>query len=92
MTTKLITYQLTDNQRDYSAISEVIKSYPRWSKLMDRVWLIKTRKSASEVRTFLAQSINNRGKIFVIDLKTNSWGSFAVDQNVTAWIKDNLHD
>ena len=92
MTTKLITYQLDDNKRDYHLISEAIKEAPQWAKVMDRVWLIKTRKTASDIRTYLSSKINNKGKIFVIDLNTKSWGSLTIDKEVTNWIKENLSE
>lgn len=92
MTTKLITYQLDNYHSDYPLISDAIKSFPKWAKLMDRTWLIKTNKTASSVRTILGEAIGNRGKIFVIDLSSNSWGSYSVDKNVTEWLKSNLND
>lgn len=91
MTTKLIIYQLEHSKADFPLIKEAIQSFPKWAKLMERTWLIKTNKSASEVRTRLSESIGNRGKIFVIDLKTNSWGSYAIDKRVTEWLKENMN-
>ncbi len=91
MTTKLITYQLDNYNTDYSLIRDAIKSFPKWAKIMERTWVIKTNKSAGIVRTILSEKIGNRGKIFVIDLASNSWGSYAVDKRVTEWLKDNIN-
>jgi hypothetical protein len=91
MTTKLIAYQLENYERDYPLIRDAIKSFSGWAKLMDRVWIIKSRKSAGDIRTLLSESIHNRGKVFVIDLETNSWGSYGIDKRITSWIKENLN-
>ncbi|GEM_PF-658607 len=90
MTTKLIVYQLSNYSQDYKLISAQIKSYPKWAKVMDRTWMVKSKKSVSQIRTELSDSIEQRGKIFVIDLASNAWGSFAVNKEVTQWMKDNL--
>ncbi len=92
MTTKLITYQLDNYDHDYPLIRNAIKSFPKWAKIMDRIWVIKTNKSAGNIRTVLSETIGNRGKLFVIDLATNSWGSYAVDKRVTEWLKVNLNE
>lgn len=91
MTKKLIMYQLDNSRRDFPLISKAIKTFPEWAKIMDRVWIIRTSKSASDVRTILTQTIGSRGKIFVIDILSGSWGSYAVDKTVTEWLKNNLN-
>ena len=90
MTTKLIIYHLEDTDKDFSSIRDAIKKFPKWAKIMDRTWLIKTNKSAGYVRSFLSESIGNRGKIFVINLETKTWGSYGVDKKTTEWLKENL--
>ena len=62
MKTFIIVYKLNDYKKDYSIISEKIKSYSIWAKPFDRTWIIKTDKSVVEIRDGLAASINRRGK------------------------------
>lgn len=90
MTPKLIIYQLNDTNADYPSISQQIKNFPNWAKIMDRCWIVKSRRKPGEIRDKLSQSIKNGGKIFVIELDNNSWGTFAVNKDVTTWLKENI--
>lgn len=90
MKSKLIIYKLDNFKTDYQLISDKIKLYPDWVKLMERTWIIKTKKSSKTIRTELTAEIENRGKIFVIDVTGMPWSSYSLDKGATEWLKENL--
>lgn len=90
MKTFLITYTLNSFKRLDPVISDKIKSYPKWARISQYVWLIQTDKSVYNVRSDLAISINENGTILVIDISYSAWATFAVSQNVTNWMGENI--
>ena len=90
MTSKMIVYQLVDNNVDYINISQRIKKFPMWTKVMDRCWIIKSKRTTGEIRDILSRSLTKGGTVFVIDLNNNSWGTFNVGIDITSWLKENL--
>ena len=90
MKTFLIVYKLNNYKQDYSIISEKIKSYSAWAKPFDRTWLIKTDRSAVEIRDGLASSINRRGSILVMEVSRTAWATSMVDNKVNDWMHKNV--
>lgn len=90
MKTFLIVYKLNDYKSDYSIISERIKSCSTWAKPFDRTWIVKTDKSATDIRDELASSINRRGRILVIDVSGAAWATSMVDNKVNDWMHQNV--
>lgn len=90
MTSKLIVYQLKNYDEDYPRIREEIKKHSKWAKPMDRVWIIKTDKKASEIRDALKKATKYGGSIFVIDITGSGWASSSIPTKVATWLKENL--
>lgn len=90
MKTFLITYTLNSFERLYPVISDKIKSYPKWARISQHAWLIQTDQSVSNVRSDLKTSIDEDGTIFVIDVSSSAWATFAVSKNVTNWMRENM--
>ncbi len=90
MKTFLITYTLDSFDELYPIISEKIQSYPKWARISQYAWLIQTEEKAPDIRNDLKTSIVDRGSIFVIDVSSSAWATFAVSRNVTNWMKENI--
>lgn len=86
----LISFTLNNSERDYNAISEVIRSYAKWARISSQTWLIKTEDKITDVRTRLASSVNNEGHILVIAVTGASWATYAIGKDVTNWMRENL--
>lgn len=90
MKTFLITYTLEAFDDSFPTISEKIKEYPKWARISQYAWLIQSNKSVSDVRSELKTAINEKGTILVIDVSSAAWATFAVNKQVTEWMKENL--
>ena len=90
MNTHLIVYKLADSHQTYKTLSERIKNYPNWAKLMPRVWLIKTEKPTKVVRSELSQLIPGDNVILVINVTNRAWASYHLDSEIVTWMKENM--
>jgi|APCry1669190731_1035312.scaffolds.fasta_scaffold00968_7 hypothetical protein len=90
MTTKLIVYQLQDYDTDYATISEYIKKRPDYIKVMERVWIVRTQKTASSIRTALSQLISSPAKILVVDVTGSNWSSYGISTDRVAWMQESI--
>jgi len=84
----LILYDLRSSDRNYSSLTEAIKSYGTWAKITENSWAIVTDHSAVDIRNNLTQFIDSEDRLFVIKS-----GSHAAWKNVlgkTDWFKKYL--
>ena len=90
MNTHLIVYKLADSHQTYKTLSEKIKNYPNWAKVMPRVLLIKTEKPTKVVRSVLSQLIPGDNVILVINVTNRAWASYHLDSEIVTWMKENV--
>jgi len=90
MNTLLIIYQLSNSKETYKSLSEKIKSFPDWAKLMPRVWMVRTKLSASDVRSELSSTVPGDNVILVINVTDRAWASYHLEPEIVAWMKANM--
>lgn len=90
MNTLFITYTLEDYDDTYKKISKQLKSYSNWAKLFQRAWIIQTTKSTRQVRDELAEVIENKGKIVIINITNSGWATYKISSEITKWMKENI--
>lgn len=90
MKTLLISFTLNNSDRDYNSISETIRSYPKWARLLSNTWIIRTNDKIVDVRSRLSSTINEDGRILVIDVTNSGWATYAIDSDITHWMKENI--
>ncbi|WP_127575271.1 CRISPR-associated protein Cas2 [Paenibacillus barengoltzii] len=85
----LISYDLIAPGRNYDKLFEAIKAYPKWAKLLESVWVIKSSRSAAEVRDNLQNYIDKNDKLIVMNLSREAaW--YNLPDTVTKWLQENL--
>lgn len=85
MNTYIITYDLSDPGQDYNALIETIKGYGTRAKIQQSVWLIVTSDSATEIRDYLKQYLDENDKLFVAKVSAPAaW--FGCEQSITDWL------
>ena len=90
MDSYLISFQLNE-QNNYSQVAERIRTYPKWARVMMNLWIIQTYSKLTDVRESISSLLgDNGGSVLVIRLHNNAWGTYAVDKEVTNWMKDNI--
>jgi hypothetical protein len=89
--TLLISYDLQTPGKDYTKLWEYLRSYSTRAKPLESVWLIKTDKTAKEIKKLIRDNyVDSNDKILVIDVTgaAASWNNLSAQ--VSTWIKDNL--
>jgi len=90
MNTILVSYDLHTPGRDYTRLSDHLKSYGTWANLLESVWLLKTDSTAAQVRDAVGNYVDQNDTIFVVDVTSRSWGSRNLQDEVVTWIKSNM--
>ena len=88
MATMLIAYDLRKPGQDYDQLYEVIKGLGgAWWHHLDSTWLLKTSKSAVEVRNAIAAVIDVNDELLVINVtsRARAWRGF--NDRGGAWLK-----
>lgn len=91
MHTILVSYDLRSPGKDYSRLWEHLRSYSTRCKPLESLWLVKTSKTATEVRDAAKQHIDINDKLLVIDVTGDAaaWTT-TLPSEVSDWIKSNL--
>lgn len=82
----IISYDLKTPGRNYSSLTEAIKSYGVWWHQTGSVWVVVSDDSASAIRDSLMKHIDKNDKLFVASLK-GSWAGVGFTEKVYNWIK-----
>ena len=89
MKSYLVSYNL-DDENDYDKISGCLKSFSEWCKIFQRIWIIKSNENQEVIRNLLINSINNKGRILVVDITNSIWYGFNLNDKVVDWMKENV--
>lgn len=90
MDSYLITFHI-NNQEDYGKVSERIRNYPKWARVMDNVWFVLSDTKLTDVRESISSIIDeNGGSVLVVKVNHAAWGTYSVEKDVTDWMKDNI--
>lgn len=65
---KIITYDLCNSGKNYSALYEYIKSFDKWARITESVWFISSDKTCSTIRDEANKIIDLDDRFFVADL------------------------
>jgi hypothetical protein len=89
MKTYMIGYDLSRPHQDYAKLIEAIKSYANWWHCLDSTWLIKTGQTATQIRDYLRQYIDNNDELLVAGLTGESaWAGF--NEECSTWLKNSI--
>ncbi|WP_206495098.1 hypothetical protein [Microbacterium sp. KRD174] len=90
MATYLISYDLVGPNRDYEAVKDHIRStYGTRAKPLESVWLVKTDKSAAEIRDALKEHVDSNDKILVVAL-AKGWGTKNIAKVTADWMRKHI--
>ncbi|MFP3356869.1 CRISPR-associated protein Cas2 [Planococcus sp. SIMBA_143] len=89
MKSYIISYDLVGPARDYESLIDKIKSYGTWATPLESVWLIRSKKTAGEIRNDLKATLDSDDKLIVIEHK-GGWASKGISKTVSKWMHDNF--
>lgn len=90
MKSYMIGYDLNKSDKDYEGLIKKIKEISgTWWHHLDSTWIIKTDKSAVEIRDLLKPYIDDNDELLVAHLGGEAaWAGF--NQKGAIWLKNNL--
>jgi hypothetical protein len=89
MRTIQINYDLRAPGRDYDDLYDYIKSFDRWCHLLESCWLVRTWKTASDVRDELRTIVDSNDKVATFDVTGVSWAT-NFSARTTTWLHSHM--
>ena len=85
--TYLISYDLRAPGRDYAKLYEAIKKVADgYSRPLESVWIIRSPKSAAEIRDELQKHVDSNDGLLVIQV-LGHWATRSIAELQTTWMK-----
>ena len=89
MASYLIGYDLNRPGQNYPELFTAIKAIGLWWHCLDSTWIVKTDKSAIQIRDVLQPHIDNSDELLVARLTGEAaWAGF--NQECSSWLTSNL--
>lgn len=89
MRTIQINYDLRKPGRNYQPVYDYIKSYGVYAKPLKSLWLVRTSKTASQVRDDLMKLVDSNDEVLVFDVTGDAWASNFNDDHIK-WMQNNM--
>ncbi|MDD5083603.1 MAG: SinR family protein [Candidatus Moranbacteria bacterium] len=75
---------------DYVILSNHIKGlFEFWAKPVKSAWIVKSNKSAGQIRDEIKIKLDSNDKLIVIEI-AKDWGTYNIAREVTDWMKRNI--
>ncbi|MDC6387685.1 hypothetical protein PP182_03265 [Maribacter sp. PR1] len=87
----LVCYDLNSPGQDYSELYEEIKSYGYWWHHLDSTWIIKSPKSAKEIRNHLKEFIDSNDELLIVKFG-ESWAGKGFSKRGFDWLHNNAYE
>lgn len=89
MKTYMIGYDLNRPGQDYATLHDAIKALGIWWHCLDSTWLVKSNRSAENIRDTLTPHVDANDEVLVASLTGESaWTGF--DQKCSGWLTNNI--
>lgn len=88
--TLLVGYDLLKPGKDYAKLIEKLKGYGGWWHNLDSTWLIRTTKTASQVRDELKSYIDTNDRVLVLDVTGDNWATFGFAKSANDWLQSHV--
>lgn len=85
---KIVTFELTQRDIDYTALHNALKVYPKWTCVCESAWILITGDTCAAIKDNLKRFIHKDDRLLVADL-----GKIAAWYNVKCnpqWLKENI--
>ena len=84
-----VSYDLKKPGRNYSALYDLLRSYPSWCHVTESYWLLQTTESATQIRDRIAKVVDGNDRIFVgVATAPAAWQD--LPKEVSDWILEHL--
>lgn len=84
----IISYDLCQPGRDYTALYDAIKRFPKWGKLTESTWAVISNNNCVEIRDYLMKFMDLNDRIIVIQSGQHAaWNRIYANNQ---WAQENL--
>jgi hypothetical protein len=87
MNTIQINYDLVAPGRNYQPVYDYIKSFGVWAHPLQSMWLIRTSRSAKQIRDELKRLVDRNDEVLVFNVTGDAWASNFDDAHIQ-WMYD----
>ena len=84
-----VNYDLRKPGRDYSDLYDLLESYPRWARVLDSFWLIRTTETAVTVRDKIGRVVDENDQ-YVVATASAPAAWYGLSADLGKWLKDEL--
>lgn len=84
----MICYDLNSPGQEYTVLHEQIKTYGTWWHHLDSTWIVKTSKTATEIRDHLGKYIDSNDELLVVKFGS-SWAGKGFKKKGFDWLHNN---
>ena len=70
-------------------IEEMLSKYES-TKIVENVWIIKTRETTNQIRSKISTLTQDEYTILVLDLNDSSWSGYNLTYSTKDWLYENL--
>lgn len=84
----IVCYDLNSPGQNYTTLIDEIKSYGTWWHHLDSTWIIKSNKSAKEIRDHLGKYIDINDELLIIKFG-DEWAGKGFEEKGYKWLHDN---
>jgi len=88
--TLLVGYDLLNDSKDYSKLIDHLKTFDAWWHNLDSTWLVRTSKTASEVRDELKAYVDAKDHVLVIDVTGDNWATYGFNDKANDWLRNHV--
>ena len=82
--------EVNDTPSQYiDEIEEVLSNYES-TKIVENVWIIKTRETTGQIRSKISNLTKDEYTILVLDLNDSSWSGYNLAYSCKDWLNENL--
>lgn len=87
MAALLVTYDLHQPGRDYTAVDTYLQGHPSYWRFLASAWVIVTASPPDQVRDQLVRLVDANDQVFVVDISRcgAAWRGFAPNDD---WLKN----
>ena len=85
MTRHVVSYDLSQPERNYAKVIDAIKSFPGWCHALESVWIIQSDLSAEDIRNRLKTALDADDKLMVAAMG-GAWATYNVGSEQTNWL------
>lgn len=90
MKSYLISFNLQNPAAHLQNVSTLLRTFPKWACIKEDLWIVRSKDNIEDTRQKIVTAMEGQGFVMVINISDDAWGTYAVDREITDWMKENI--